>query len=127
MQRELQFRFWDDVTKRFYYLYLDEIVGTREMQVPKNPIIQQYTNLLDKDGKQIWEGDILEIPESEVGINCVWKKYCQVWYSRFSGQWVVSYNHMYSEMSDALYKHIMVYVVIGNIFENKELLNATRI
>ena len=37
MNRTINFRMWDINTKRFYYMYLDELIGlTRTISIPKD-------------------------------------------------------------------------------------------
>ncbi len=83
-------------------------------------VIQQFTGLNDKNNKEIYEGDILKISDQDR--ENYFKDHCHVWYSEYSGSWVVSFNHMYSETSCDLYMVNRQYEVIGNIFENPELL-----
>jgi uncharacterized phage protein (TIGR01671 family) len=135
MSRELKFRVWDNLKKEWvsnkqiwriktdsggYGEILPPAIYWR--QHPQGLTIQQFTGLYDKNGKEIYEGDILEIPNSEIGKNSIREKYCNVWYSDFTGSWVVSYNHLYSEVSHDLYHHVHDYNVIGNIFQNDNLM-----
>jgi len=61
MINRFNFRMWDINTKRFYYMYLDELIGlTRTISIPKEATIQQYTGLNDSKGKEIYEGDIVK-------------------------------------------------------------------
>ena len=58
-QREIKFRIWNGkncfCTEDFVRSNLINILEI-------NPgYVQQFTGLLDKDGKEIWEGDIVEV------------------------------------------------------------------
>ena len=63
--REIKFRAWDG--KEMHCLsepYLDGHLGVMRMDYMKMPdtnaiTLMQFTGLLDKSGKEIWEGDIL--------------------------------------------------------------------
>lgn len=55
--REIKFRAWDNDLKFMYEL------GLLEMPWPyKNIILMQFTGLKDRHEKEIYEGDIIEIP-----------------------------------------------------------------
>ena len=103
--RELTFRFWHNNTSRFYYMHLTELVGLkRGIAIPKDSIIHQYTSLKDKNGKEIYEGDIVKTALAHMfrsGIHEV--KYID---NRF----------VPDDICDDDCE------VIGNIFENPELL-----
>ena len=76
-------------------------------------VFMQFTGLLDKNGKEIYEGDIVETPHK------LMKKY--KWQVIFhKGAFVLSdgigFRHFYSQ------KYTQKYGVIGNIYENPELL-----
>lgn len=133
-QREIEFRVWD--TKRNEFLtdfdlcfsnygnvsitvypnsqdYIGDECHNGEPQRGRF-IVSQFTNVFNNDAKEIIEGDILE----DVAINhtvtdCVVKfeqgMFC-----------VVSIYDDY--LFDELYKHRNS-KIIGNIYENKELLN----
>jgi len=73
--------------------------------------LMQYTGLTDKNGKEIYEGDIINLKFGELNANLVvkWDKYMGLKYH--NGGWT-SLVHVDTHGE-----------VIGNIFENPELPN----
>ena len=121
MNRPLTFRMWDVNTKRFYYLYLDELIGlTRTISIPKDATIQQYTGLNDSKGKEIYEGDIVQYNQNSSYDNmdfiAKWSddKLGFIFQSNSGEQLVNQTPHLNR------FKHLEV---VGNKFEHSELLN----
>lgn len=96
-------------------LLLDEEIAPDEA---KNYVIMQCTSLKDKNGKLIYEGDIVSACHTTpmgTEINMV----CIVEFDR--GAFWINFRHgaTYLVNDDTYYE------IIGNIYENKELLNES--
>lgn len=79
---------------------------------------QQFTGLKDKNGKEIYEGDIVEFPDYRNG----------AWFGKPQPTRieVVEYSTYFSAYQELrMYEQLKDrYEVIGNIYENPELLTA---
>ena len=113
MNREIKFRAWDREAKVMEYDILFSGIKNLLQQRLENPKVfevMQYTGLKDKNGKEIYEGDILRA----VGI-VTWNE-PEVRWSCIDIEW-----------NDKCEWHDMLYLttpleVIGNIYENPELI-----
>lgn len=107
--------FDDMVGFRFAHTELMDYEGTEEFQNKR--ILEQFTGLHDKNGKEIYEGDIVEFPSKRGTINfmgiVVYEKFC----FNIKGFYEVFYDYPSLAFSEG-----NNYEVIGNIHENPELL-----
>ena len=110
--REIKFRFWKDGV--MYQAGESMILGGTLQDF--NPM--QYTGLKDKNGKEIYEGDILSYNNGyavfEVKNEMV--RNCSCCHS------VWGWNLHDAAGPDEDFDHIWTHEVIGNIYENPELL-----
>jgi uncharacterized phage protein (TIGR01671 family) len=106
--RKIKFRAWDKKAKEFVYYenYLP----------PRYKIVCQFTGLLDKNGKEIYEGDIVltEFGNFEV----YWRQKYGGWYIRKSD------GHIEFLAPNLGNPHTLE--VIGNIYETPELLTSNQ-
>ena len=128
--RELKFRAWDKNGKRFlngFYLYTGSCVGNAEIGVWNNAetdivfddypqlILSQYTGLKDKNGKEIYEGDMLSVDGRNSGLPVV------VIYE--DGAFMGAYtDSTFKYLLNSGELHLQKTEVIGNVYENPELL-----
>ena len=145
--RVIKFRAWqtnvgdyDKITKKFtpkpHYFYGEKVIingngqllsvesgwDIQGVEEPTDYVLEQYTGLKDKNGKEIWEGDILR-----------WKHYYEItgediettakvyWEEKDAsfvvGDWFESLGHLVDEDKVE---------VVGNIHENPEQLKEHR-
>ena len=153
--REIKFRAWSKLdkqmivhnpidTKRFI-IDMNGNIGCMDLDtmkwsgiIPDQYVeIMRYTGLKDKNGKEIYEGDILERKFSGLGNELgdrtfvSWDRY------RFVQNWVMKFKRNLKNSADLgkwfksqkqfkldLDAHLNDFEVVGNIYENPELLKG---
>lgn len=123
--RELKFRAWWEFEDGYKMIGMEELweldgeefciftilTTPEERQDDEETAFMQYTGLKDKNGKEIYEGDIIQIPS--------WRK------ERFKVEFKAGmFRAVMGErkVSLATFKGEVGCEVIGNIYENPELL-----
>ena len=118
--RELKFRVWNGVE----WLGVDEFTLLDLEHPYKGYTFQQFTGILDEDDKEIYEGDLVEIIYGE---NLVAEVYFQTNMSCIrlkcnDGQSYPFVAYRFDETNKPIGVVNVAKKVIGNIFENKDLL-----
>lgn len=141
--REIKFRAWDKLNKEMFDV---EIINFQERRVYKDTVsyrkfedieLMQYTGLKDKNGKEIYEGDVVKLIHTGIEISADRLEDLK----RFVG--IIKYENgifkivrteksliesKYFEMEQKKVSEIFIYSklydleVVGNIYENSELL-----
>ena len=130
--REIKFRAWDKTLGKFtFYFHLQGAMGGQPLTVKEllDLEIMQYTGLKDKNGKEIYEGDIVKTPyndtydfayykvdfvEGEYYCNCIALHHKENGFKDISrGGYCTGNLKCYYKKGE----------VIGNIYENKDLIN----
>lgn len=133
--REIKFRAWDKGNKKMIE-YVDRLTFGPNRLSPKfsvgndiceekNIILMQYTGLKDKNGREIYEGDILGVPNPtmryEVKFGCFNNK--EDFDNIQCGVGFYLEDSMGSSSIQSLqFNENTTLEVIGNIYENPELL-----
>jgi len=113
--REIKFRAWDTVNKRYTVVSDNEkvCVNFENGYLVKHCTLEleQYTGLKDKNGKEIYEGDTIEY------INAPGMEDCVASVVRYNSQAVFYIENDDEDVFDMLYNVYDYSVVIGNIHE----------
>lgn len=117
MTREIKFRAWDIRPKKMYFGHKDGWSWFSDVYMPEDftgerYILMQYTGLKDKHGIEIYEGDIGRSVDE-----VLWEVKYDTVLARFIGLYDGNVIEDLSEVHDSM-------EIIGNIYENPELLNT---
>ena len=114
MSREIKFRLWDSNAKK--WLSEGESLETKliwnftpeiSLRGDMKGYIEQYTGLKDKNGKEIYEGDIVTEHNGDVIGEII---------QASSGEWLIKWIEIF-DGSSSLFRHRDLCEVVGNIHE----------
>ena len=137
--REIKFRAWHKEDKIMWfptlvstgsernaiYTYPDnEKTNNLVPNYPQDCELMQYTGFRDKNGKEIYEGDIVKY-KNEVNDEIItpieWSNECSGWFANRGGR-LADLIHEQTIIRKKQFKEVDYPEIIGNIYENPELL-----
>lgn len=122
--REIKFRAW--IRGKMQYEFLPTGLGVLLMDRKPEISVMQYAGLKDKNGKEIYEGDVIEI-ELDWGKPKSCKAIVEFEYGRFCGKAIRQHDIVGKGnrwLTINLTEDHNGCEVIGNIWENPDLLNS---
>lgn len=115
MNREIKFRIWNDYDKKM--IHWNELLEKNLANIFTIPSydkwLMQYTGLHDKNGEEIYENDIVYIAGEDENAIIEWDEE--------TARFIIHYDGVISDF-DIYYGYELK--VIGNVYENPELLEG---
>ena len=128
MNRKIKFRAWDESQKYMAYQGTPDLETIQSfMHHFGDKVLMQFTGLQDKNGKEIYEGDIICNDDYQTW---EWRGVVKFSHGVFGAEWLSNVKsrsmvgswgqlHNLRKLDDDI---VECQIVIGNIFENPELL-----
>lgn len=132
MQRQIKFRAWDKIDKKMYYNAWPTPTGVdiyKDDQIPEEVtlsrgkacfVLMQFTGLLDKNGKEIFEDDLVQVK------GVVWR----VIWNEEHYKWTAITRNVWNKTRGSYLNKSLAYLrdrqceLVGNIYANPELLKG---
>jgi uncharacterized phage protein (TIGR01671 family) len=123
--KELKFRVYSFVSK--YFIYFDVYEGVPQGIAGGVSEPQEYTGLQDKDGKEIYCGDIVELHTAKNdSVKGIKDNHCglyEIYWDRCYKLKTIKPNWFFIPNFESPAAAYNIMKVVGNVFENQELLN----
>ena len=125
--REIEFRAYSKRTKKMYNVlaifFYQKVVklsktcgsGISFLEQLDDVVLMQYTGIKDKDGVEIYEGDIVKLIVDESGSDIGVIKFEM-------GGFVIDYKNLDTEFEWLHFEDKGCLEIIGNIYQNKDLI-----
>ena len=122
--REIKFRAWDGFYRRMVlvdelHIKTNEIRYSQGFNTLNKFVLMQYTGLKDINGVEIYEGDVARLEDGDFEV--CFLEGC--WYLRRVTTFGTSFGRLWEVSAEAQSKSLP-FEVIGNIYENPELIDG---